>query len=117
MTVKDVLNRSGMNMRQFSAYFKIPYRTIQDWCAGRSCPADYFIILLDNAINKNNLKSFVVISKATGKIVEANKLHVGHKTNKDDKFAVTADGKILWISLNGTWEELDPKQFKIKFVE
>ena len=40
MTFKELRERSGMNMTQFSKYFGIPYRTVQNWELGeRQCPA------------------------------------------------------------------------------
>lgn len=40
MTFKELRDRSGMNMTQFSKYFGIPYRTIQNWESGeRQCPS------------------------------------------------------------------------------
>lgn len=39
MEFKELLEKSGMKMTQFSKYFGIPYRTVQDWKAGvRKCP-------------------------------------------------------------------------------
>lgn len=56
MEFKELLEKSGMKMTQFSNYFKIPYRTIQDWKAGvRKCPA-YVIELMNYKLEneKNN---------------------------------------------------------------
>ncbi|MBE6882573.1 MAG: helix-turn-helix domain-containing protein [Ruminococcaceae bacterium] len=39
MDFKELREKSGMNLTKFSGYFNIPYRTIQDWEAGRrKCP-------------------------------------------------------------------------------
>lgn len=39
MEFKELLEKSNMNMKQFSEYFEIPYRTVQDWKNGaRKCP-------------------------------------------------------------------------------
>lgn len=39
MEFKDLLEKSGMNIKQFSEYFNIPYRTVQNWKIGdRKCP-------------------------------------------------------------------------------
>lgn len=47
MTFKELRKASGMNLRQFSEYFSIPYRTIQNWEEGkRSCP-DYLLALME----------------------------------------------------------------------
>lgn len=40
MEFKEIRAQSGMTRPQFAEYFKIPYRTIQDWELGnRKCPA------------------------------------------------------------------------------
>lgn len=42
----DVLANSGMNLKAFSEFFDIPYRTLQGWKAGeRKCP-DYLLNLM-----------------------------------------------------------------------
>lgn len=47
--------RSGMNLKQFSKYFKIPYRTIQHWDAGdRKCP-EYLLELIEYKLTKEKL--------------------------------------------------------------
>lgn len=39
MTIKEMLERIGWTQKQFSDYFWIPYRTVQNWTAGsRECP-------------------------------------------------------------------------------
>ncbi len=46
MEFKELLERSGMNMKQFSECFEIPYRTIQSWkIRERNCP-DYVLDLI-----------------------------------------------------------------------
>lgn len=46
MTFKELRRASGMNMTQFSKYFGIPYRTIQNWELGtRQCP-EYLLDLM-----------------------------------------------------------------------
>ena len=46
MTFKEVLEVSGMTLKQFSNYFGIPYRTVQDWHAEKRTPPDYVLSLL-----------------------------------------------------------------------
>lgn len=37
--IKDIREKTGMNLTDFSKALNIPYRTLQDWEAGRrSCP-------------------------------------------------------------------------------
>lgn len=52
MTFKEVRLQSGMTMMQFSKYFKIPYRTVQDWeYEKRKCPS-YLLYLIEYKLNK-----------------------------------------------------------------
>lgn len=52
---KTLFEQSGMNMKQFSDYFGIPYRTVQDWKSGaRKCP-DYLLNLMEYKIEKEGL--------------------------------------------------------------
>jgi DNA-binding transcriptional regulator YiaG len=47
MTFKELREQSGMNLTQFSKYFNIPYRTIQNWEAEvRECPK-YLLDLME----------------------------------------------------------------------
>ena len=57
MTFKELRQQSGMNKKQFSDYFGIPYRTIQNWEAEvRPCP-DYLLNLMQYKLDneKNNV--------------------------------------------------------------
>ena len=44
--IKDIRLRTGMNRREFADYFGIPYRTVEDWEAGRSKCAPYLVTLI-----------------------------------------------------------------------
>jgi DNA-binding transcriptional regulator YiaG len=56
MTFKELRESSGLNMLQFSKYFEIPYRTVQDWEYGKSrCPA-YLLKLIEYKLNKEKWK-------------------------------------------------------------
>lgn len=48
MTVKfkNLLEATGMNIKQMSEYFNVPYRTAQDWAAERRTPPDYVVDLM-----------------------------------------------------------------------
>ena len=51
MEFKELLKASGMNITQFAEYFKIPYRTIQNWNLGiRQCP-EYLLELMEYKLN------------------------------------------------------------------
>ena len=47
MNIKELREASGMTRNQFSEYFGIPYRTVQDWELGnRKCPG-YLLDLIE----------------------------------------------------------------------
>jgi DNA-binding transcriptional regulator YiaG len=55
MTIKELRIQSGMNIKQFSEYFGIPYRTIQNWESGqRNCP-EYLLSLIEYKLKKENI--------------------------------------------------------------
>lgn len=55
MEFVSILDKSGMKMTEFSQYFGIPYRTVQDWKSGsRKCP-DYLLDLLEYKLIKENI--------------------------------------------------------------
>lgn len=55
MEFKEIREQSGMNLKQFSEYFNIPYRTVQNWDLGlRQCP-EYVIDLISYKLN-NEMK-------------------------------------------------------------
>lgn len=39
-------SQSGMTQKEFAEYFGIPYRTVQDWFAGRRNMPDYVLRLM-----------------------------------------------------------------------
>ena len=43
---KSLLEQSGMNMKQFSERFNIPYRTVQNWSSGERQAPEYVLELL-----------------------------------------------------------------------
>ena len=47
MTLNELIKGSGMNLKEFSEYFSIPYRTVQDWNAGRRTPPEYLLELIN----------------------------------------------------------------------
>lgn len=51
MTFQELRELSSMNMTQFAKYFGIPYRTVQDWNAGRSNCPPYLIDLMAYKLN------------------------------------------------------------------
>lgn len=50
MTFKRILKKSGMNIEEFSEYFKIPYETVCSWNDGtQPCP-EYLMELMNYKI-------------------------------------------------------------------
>lgn len=53
MTFKELRERSGMNLAQFSRYFGINYRTVQRWEYGeRNCPP-YLLNLMEHKLTQS----------------------------------------------------------------
>lgn len=44
--VKELRKKMGMNRAEFCEYFGIPYRTVQDWEAGKRELPDYVLRLM-----------------------------------------------------------------------
>ena len=45
--VKELREQMGMNRREFSEYFNIPYRTVQDWEAEKRELPEYVLHLME----------------------------------------------------------------------
>lgn len=55
MEFKELLEQSGMNLKAFSEFFNIPYRTLQGWKASeRKCP-EYLLELMQYKLEKENI--------------------------------------------------------------
>ncbi len=55
MTFKELREKSGMNKTDFSKYFGIPYRTVQNWELGlRECP-EYLLDLMLYKLEKERI--------------------------------------------------------------
>ena len=55
MTFKELREASNMSRKQFTDYFNIPYRTIQDWELGnRKCP-EYLLALMEYKLKKEGI--------------------------------------------------------------
>lgn len=44
--LRKIREKTGMNRREFSEYFGIPYRTVQDWEAGKRKMPEYLLRLM-----------------------------------------------------------------------
>ncbi len=58
ITVKKLLDSSGMTSSEYAAYFGIPLRTVQSWISnersGRSCP-EYWVKLMEYKLRNEGL--------------------------------------------------------------
>ena len=55
MTFKDLRAASGMTQKEFSEYFKIPKRTVENWDSGSAKCNDYILELLEYKLRKENI--------------------------------------------------------------
>lgn len=55
MNILDLRLKTGMSRSQFSKYFKIPYRTLEDWEKGKSKCSKYLLLLIEYKLNKEGL--------------------------------------------------------------
>lgn len=46
LKLKSIRAKTGMNRREFSEYFGIPYRTMQDWELGNRKMPEYLLRLI-----------------------------------------------------------------------
>lgn len=44
--IKNIRTKTGLNLTEFSRRLNIPYRTLQDWEAGRRTCPDYVVELI-----------------------------------------------------------------------
>ena len=44
--IKELREATGMNRKEFSEYYGIPYRTVQDWEAGKRTMPEYVLRLI-----------------------------------------------------------------------
>ena len=51
----ELKNKSGMNWKQFSEYYEIPYRTIQDWEHGKREMPNYVLRLMQYKMKMEEL--------------------------------------------------------------
>lgn len=53
--VKELRLKTGMNRREFSEYFKIPYRTLEDWENHKTCCSTYLYELMEYRLKNEGL--------------------------------------------------------------
>lgn len=55
MTFEELRKKSGMTQKDFSEYFEIPKRTVEDWDRGaRKCPS-YLLALMKYKLEKEKI--------------------------------------------------------------
>ena len=55
MTVRKLVEKTGMTQKQFAEYFGIPFRTLQNWVLGQEKCRDYWIKLMQYKLQKEGL--------------------------------------------------------------
>lgn len=55
MSIKEIRLSTGMNRKEFAEYFGIPYRTLEDWEAGRAKCAPYLLALIVYKLEREGL--------------------------------------------------------------
>ncbi len=55
MEIKELRALSHMTQKQFSEYFGIPKRTIEDWECNKRTPPQYVVDLIEYKLRKENL--------------------------------------------------------------
>ena len=59
MSIRDIVEHSGLNMAEFSRRYCIPYRTLQAWCDGTNpCPM-YVKIMLGEILKLYSRSNYV----------------------------------------------------------
>ena len=51
-TIKELMEQANMNIKQFSDFFEIPYRTVQKWANGERTPPEYLVKLMQYKLEK-----------------------------------------------------------------
>lgn len=55
MTVRELVERTGMTQKQFAAYFGIPFRTLQNRVTDKGECREYWIKLMHYKLQKEGL--------------------------------------------------------------
>ncbi|NLA70182.1 MAG: helix-turn-helix transcriptional regulator [Clostridiales bacterium] len=54
MNIKEIREKTGLNKKEFSEKYCIPYRTIQNWEDGQRNPPEYVVMLLARVVEFEN---------------------------------------------------------------
>ena len=49
--IKDLAAEHGMSCRKLAERFQIPYRTMEDWAAGRREPPAYVLLMMQEILS------------------------------------------------------------------
>ena len=55
MNIKELIAASGMSLTQFSKYFNIPYRSLQNWDREERKAPEYVVELIEYKLRKENI--------------------------------------------------------------
>lgn len=64
MTINELKEFSGMNIKQFAEYFETPYRTMQNWISGETKIQPYLLKLMEYKLKNENYKNKLAEIKA-----------------------------------------------------
>lgn len=53
-SIKDIADASGLSQRKLAERFFIPYRTVEDWSAGKRTPPAYVRLMMQECIGMLN---------------------------------------------------------------
>lgn len=56
MTIKELRESTGMNRATFAREFGIPYRTLEDWEAGRRKAPEYVYTMIERIIELSGMR-------------------------------------------------------------
>lgn len=64
MTINELKEYSGMNIKQMAEYFETPYRTMQNWLSGTAEIQPYLLKLMEYKLTNENYKDKIAEIKA-----------------------------------------------------
>lgn len=64
MTINELKEYSGMNIKQMAEYFETPYRTMQNWISGETAIQPYLLKLMEYKLTNENYKKKLAEIKA-----------------------------------------------------
>jgi DNA-binding transcriptional regulator YiaG len=60
MSFKELRTSTGMNIKEFSEYFNIPYRTMQNWeSERRQCPEYLLELMHYKLVHENKIINYI----------------------------------------------------------